>query len=347
MNSATSVPSTGAQRSARFSSWAPLCCLQFHVLSFAINDYPSEVSVQIKLNGVTFDLKAAHDFGWLNEIGNPFLVFSEQDSGNLCFGVLSESTLSFVKYAGARTINYMGDTAGAVHRLKEAARVHQDLRHPVLPNLIRSIDTTSGFALVLEWINGEGLHPRHTFPPPLKYEHPDSPFRRFRQLPLPDRLRAFDRILDFHVSVEERGYVAVDLYDGSLLYDFNSRQMYVCDVDFYHPSPFENRMGRLWGSSRFMAPEEFELGAWIDNRTNVFTLGAVAFCCFGSDRDRSKEYWDAGDETYAIAHKAISSSRSDRYSSIAKFRDAWSAAVAATQHRHRADGRGNGREIPC
>ena len=32
-------------------------------------------------------------------------------------------------------------------------------------------------------------------------------------------------------------------------------------------------MGRLWGSSRFMSPEEFELNAIIDSRTNVFNMG--------------------------------------------------------------------------
>jgi hypothetical protein len=32
-------------------------------------------------------------------------------------------------------------------------------------------------------------------------------------------------------------------------------------------------MGRLFGSTRFMAPEEFELGVMIDQSTTVFTLG--------------------------------------------------------------------------
>ena len=32
----------------------------------------------------------------------------------------------------------------------------------------------------------------------------------------------------------------------------------------------------MFGSSRFMAPEEFERGALIDERTNVFTMGRTA-----------------------------------------------------------------------
>ena len=35
-------------------------------------------------------------------------------------------------------------------------------------------------------------------------------------------------------------------------------------------------MGRMFGSSRFMAHEEFERGARIDERTTVFTMGRTA-----------------------------------------------------------------------
>lgn len=42
-------------------------------------------------------------------------------------------------------------------------------------------------------------------------------------------------------------------------------------------------MGRLWGSSRFMSPEEIELGAKIDERTNVFNIGAIAFGLLGGE----------------------------------------------------------------
>jgi hypothetical protein len=34
-------------------------------------------------------------------------------------------------------------------------------------------------------------------------------------------------------------------------------------------------MGRMFGSRRFMVPEEFELGAPLDQRTTVFTLGRL------------------------------------------------------------------------
>ena len=57
------------------------------------------------------------------------------------------------------------------------------------------------------------------------------------------------------------------------------RQRFV--ILIYILKPFVNKMGRLWGSSRFMSPEEFELNAIIDERTNV----AMAFAILGGGKD--------------------------------------------------------------
>ena len=75
-------------------------------------------------------------------------------------------------------------------------------------------------------------------------------------------------------------HLAIDFYDGSVIYDFESKKTTICDVDLFRKKPFINDMGRLWGSSRFMSPEEFKLGAEIDEITNVYTAGAVAFALF-------------------------------------------------------------------
>lgn len=49
------------------------------------------------------------------------------------------------------------------------------------------------------------------------------------------------------------------------------------DLDTYSRGPVVNTMGRMFGSTRFMAPEEFARGAVIDQRTTVFTLGRLAW----------------------------------------------------------------------
>jgi serine/threonine-protein kinase len=101
----------------------------------------------------------------------------------------------------------------------------------------------------------------------------------------------------------------------------------ICDIDYYQKKPFINTMGRLWGSSRFMSPEEFELGASIDSITNVFNMGAIAFGLIGGELDRSFSKWDAGEALYEVALKAAQSNRNDRYQSVADFYSAWKSAL--------------------
>ena len=59
----------------------------------------------------------------------------------------------------------------------------------------------------------------------------------------------------------------MDLYDGSLMVDLKSGRVTLCDLDVYERAPMTNRQGRMWGSTRCMAPEEYELGAVIDEVT--------------------------------------------------------------------------------
>ena len=49
--------------------------------------------------------------------------------------------------------------------------------------------------------------------------YPES-HRRFMELPVEEKLQVYGDILDFLEYVAQEGYVAVDFYDGSILYDF-------------------------------------------------------------------------------------------------------------------------------
>jgi serine/threonine-protein kinase len=57
----------------------------------------------------------------------------------------------------------------------------------------------------------------------------------------------------------------------------------------------------FWGAKRSKAPEEFELGAPIDAKTNVFTMGAIAFGLLGGEMDHSYSKWEAGKRLYEVA----------------------------------------------
>src|SRR5690554_14703 len=268
-------------------------------------------------------LKEEHDFSWLKKYGKVFKVFDEQDSGNICFGVEKDGIKRFIKYAGAKTIEYSGDPLDAVRRLINATTNYKDLKHPHLIQFTESYEISSGYATVFDWFNGECLHSHWLFTPEEKYTNPKSPNYRFNNLSIEKRLSVFEKVLNFHKHVEEKGYVAIDFYDGSILYDFISDEMKICDIDFYAKRPYINSTGRMWGSNRFMSPEEFEIGAVIDERTNVFNMGAIAFNMFGGTLDRSFEKWIVGKPLYQIALKAVSKKREERYNSVTELYNEW------------------------
>ena len=123
-----------------------------------------------------------------------------------------------------------------------------------------------------------------------------------------------------------QGYVALDFYDGSILYDFVNESTTICDIDLFRKKPCINDMGRMWGSSKFMSPEEYRLKAEIDEITNVYTLGAFAFALFGN-YERSYDKWSLNSELYSVATKATSSDRDKRHQSIKQLIKEWNDAM--------------------
>ncbi|MCR2821044.1 protein kinase domain-containing protein [Lederbergia panacisoli] len=285
--------------------------------------------VTIHIGKVTFHLREYHHFDWLQNMGEAFAVFDQQDSGNICFGIEKDGQKKFVKYAGAKTLEYEGHPDDAIDELKNSVVLYEKLTHPYLVKLEKHFPVDQGYVLIFEWFEGECLHSHWSFPPPAKYEHPKSPFYRFKQLTLKKRLDSLQGIYDFHVHMERKNVVAVDFYDGSIMYHFETNETKICDIDLYKIKPFTNTMGRLWGSSRFMSPEEFELGSAIDERTNVFNMGAVAFCLLGGELDRSFEKWEANKELYEVASHAVEKERNKRYQSVEEFFLAWNKALGA------------------
>lgn len=275
------------------------------------------------LDKISFQLKENRSFKWLTDLGEVFTVFDEQDSGNLCFGIEKDGQKKFVKFAGAKTMEYEGEPEDAVIRLKNSVSAYEDLKHKHVIKLVDHFEVDHGYAMIFDWFDGECLHSHWSFPPPHKYTHPDSPFYRYKQLPIEHRLESFKNILDFHVYVEKKGYVAVDFYDGSILYDFKNNVTKICDIDFYQKKPFFNNMGRMWGSERFMSPEEFEYGAVMDERTNVFNMGSIAFGLFGGELNHSFEKWDSSQEQYDVVIKAVQKDRGHRYASVEEFYNTW------------------------
>ncbi len=295
------------------------------------------------MDGLPYKMKAPFDFGFVQEYGKVFKVYDDQDSGNICFGVCGERKSGpvllpenkgeryFVKFAGAPTERYEGEPGEAVERLKDTLPIYRDLRHPSLIELVDVREAAGGFAMVFKWAEGDCMGRMY----PAQHQ-------RFMNMPSEDRLQVFRDVAVFLEYVNSRGYVAIDFYDGSVLYDPDGQgepaapdrnaestrrgRTTICDIDFFSKKPYFNSMGRMWGSSSFMSPEEFTLGAEIDEITNVYTAGAFAFALFGGYR-RKAGTWTLGQASFEVARRAVSEDRGSRQQSLRQLLQEWEAAL--------------------
>jgi serine/threonine-protein kinase len=263
---------------------------------------------------------------YLRSVGTVFAEFGArtQDSGNVSYGVDVTGNRYFVKTAGdPDDPRALLDHPARVALLRNAVRLHQSCRHPLLPRLYQVIESPSGPLLVYQWLEGELLGV-----PRARRDDPQSAFQRFRSLPAPTIHTCLDAVFDLHADLERAGWVAVDFYDGCLIYDFASGRLGVVDLDMYRDGPFHNTMGRMFGSTRFMAPEEFQLGARVDGRTNVFVLGRTALV-FLSDGTREPGAFRGSLAVLEVIVKACDPEPSRRFGSVGMFFRAWRAAQSA------------------
>lgn len=257
---------------------------------------------------------------YLSQAGAIFAIFDArtQDSGNVSFGVEAGGRRWFVKTAGdpADRAPFLPH-AERVALLLNARRLAEVVADPALPALRGIIRSPWGPMPVYDRAPGELLRV-----PAERRADPASAFQRFRRLPPDELAAAIGTILDVHVKLCGAGWVACDFYDGSILYDFAGRRVSVIDLDSYHLGPFTNEMGRMFGSERFMAPEEFERGARIDERTTVFTLGRTMSVFLG-DGGLGRDGFRGTEGQYRTMATACSPDPAGRFQSVAELARAW------------------------
>jgi serine/threonine-protein kinase len=236
--------------------------------------------------------------------GEVFARFDRQDSGNISYGVRSGDARYFVKTAGLDGPAAVYDRGQRIDLLRNAIELADACSHPLLVPLRRVIESPAGPLLVYDWFDGELLDRRA------------AASQRFRALP--ELARWLTAIFDLHVTLAAAGWIANDFYDGCLMFDFAVDELRVIDLDGYHRGPFRNEIGRLFGSTRFMAPEEFEVGALIDERTTVFNMGRAAFVFLGE-----ADVFRGSPAQLAAALTACQPDPARRFASLRAFRDAW------------------------
>jgi serine/threonine-protein kinase len=224
---------------------------------------------------------------FIEQHGDIFAVFDSatQDSGNVAFGVETDDARFFVKTAGTK----QDCRPFLAHRervalLRNAVHLRRAVPAAALPALHQVVESADGPILIYDWVEGELLRKQSS-----PGSEPSSAFVRFRG----------------------------DFYDGCLIYDFASSLLHVIDLDNYRKGPFFNDMGRMFGSTRFMAPEEHELGVRIDERTTVFTLGRTIEQLFPAADPRVR----------SVASRACEPHPRQRFQSVHEFYQAWSAAT--------------------
>ncbi len=260
---------------------------------------------------------------YLNSVGNVFAVFDErsQDSGNISYGVQTAQGRYFVKTAGhPNDPNPFLSHSERVSLLRNAINLRRSCDHRTLPPLHQVIESPTGPLLVYQWVDGELIRVAAAI-----RNDPRSTFQRFRRLPSHEIIRALDLVYELHHQLAQLGWIAVDFYDGCMIYNFDHRELHIVDLDNYCNAPFINEMGRMFGSSRFMAPEEFERGARIDERTTVFTMGRTAAVLL-SDGTLERQPFRGSDALYEVVRRACHADSRERYDSMAAFFAAWTDA---------------------
>lgn len=301
--------------------------------------------VNIKLDSVDFSLKEEHDFSWLKSFGKVFAVFAQNDSGNISFGVDNGEEKYFIKVAGLKTIESIRTQQEAIAALKAAMPIYEDINHKNLIKLVKHYTLGEIYIAVFKWVDGDCLFDHWNFEKYYKNPQIVPPAKCFKQLPISKRIESADVLFSFLDTVSKNGYVAVDFYDGSIMYDFLRDTTTICDIDFFRKKPTFNDMGvDYWGTKRLKSPEEYVYGAVIDEATNVFALGALLFDSFFGNytdaevRQRYKmnaftpcsfENWELSKGCYDVALKSVAIERSERYASIKEFYTAWNVALFA------------------
>lgn len=257
---------------------------------------------------------------YLRQVGTIVAIFDArtQDSGNMSFGFESQGQRWFVKTAGdPRDPAPLLRHGERVDLLLNAQRLARSVSHPALPVLQRMVHSAWGPMLIYEWVTGELVGV-----PSSRRADPKSTFQRFRRLPAGQLMAAINTILDAHVALCRAGWVACDFYDGSIIHDFTRCRTWLVDLDSYHYGPFTNEMGRMFGSTRFMAPEEFERGARIDERTTVFTLGRMISVLLGNGCLDSESFRGT-DAQYRAMVTACNLDPEARHQSVAELVAVW------------------------
>ena len=297
--------------------------------------------MKFRIDNIEYNLKEKQDFSWLSEYGTVFSCIDQTGSGCILFGVESKDKKLFVKIAGASTMYAEVSQKESVDLLKKAVGNYKHIKHPNLIRLVDSFEKDELYVAIFEWVDGECLFDHWNFEMYKQDSSIVSPAAKFNALDTSKKLDVIKKLFTFFIAIKNAGFVAVDFYDSSIIYNFETDEVHFCDIDLFRKVPTYNDLGEgYFGTKRLKAPEENELGACVDEKTNMFTLGAIIFDMLSKkDKDNIKERYLKGHfipcsfenftlskQSYDVLLKATSLNRNERFESLEEFFNAWENA---------------------
>lgn len=271
-----------------------------------------------QFDDITYEARTEPDLRFLRTYGRVFRIWDQLVSGNLCFGVEGPYGRLFIKYAGAKTVNYPGRTEDAVRILKNAIPV-LETQHPAMPRLLSHGQLPYGYAAVMEYLDAQPLWDMDT--------GDRKTLERLQSLPMTEQLSLYDRVLSLHLTLCEKGYIACDFSARNVLLDTRTANIYVCDTDEYLACPSRNTRGRMPGEITYLSPEELLTGSTLAEDTTVFKMGRLAQTFFCRGDILSKACFAAPAPLYPIIQKALSPDRAKRYPTVSAYANAWRNTV--------------------
>ena len=301
--------------------------------------YNAFVVIQ-QIDNVTYKLREKQDFSWLKQFGEVFSVVDETGSGCICFGIRKDNKDYFYKIAGAKTVESELSESESISLLKHSIQIYKDLSHENLIKLVDDFEYNEFYIAVFEYAYGECLFDHWNFEKYKKDPSIVTPKQRFNSLSKEKKLDVVSKLFSFFINTIDKGYLAVDFYDSSIIYNFDDESVSFCDIDLFRKAPTINDKGiDYYGTKRLKAPEENVLNAVIDERTNELTLAAIIFDMFSnvSNTKLRKEKgmfipndfqeFELSKDVYDVLIKATSYNPDNRYPTIRKFKEEFNKAI--------------------
>ena len=285
-----------------------------------------------KIDGLSFTLKEFQDFSWLSQYGKVFFVLDVTSSGCICFGIEKDDKKYFFKIAGANTIEARLTPEEAVKLLMSAVDKYKRIKDFNLIKYIDSFFKDNLFVVIFEYAEGECLLDYWNYDKYVAINTLESPAKKFKKLSIEKKLNVIEKLFVFFENVIDSNYVAAGFYFTNIIYNFNNDDVKFCDIDLFKDLPATNNLGRTYyGTMLQKSPEENMLGAVIDEKTNVFTLGALIFDILSYEINYNERYekemfvpvvfekFLLSRKTYEILIHATDYDRNNRYETIKSF----------------------------